>query len=230
MQRSNLVVVWAMGVVMGLTMAATAAPLTGSGSNLPLPSSGPPPYEGYAVSGDPVAGPWQGTWSTPAASPWIGTFDVEGPLPSSLANNTGLSRYSFAGLPGGVLPAGTYFFLGDVDGGSATSEQFILNAFNGSGPIATAWLDEPIGVSGTSLPSQMPAWGLSGGTYTFDGSTVTGNPSVGVWLVSNTAITDMTVNRTSGFANFNILAPLIPEPTTLTLLCIGGVAILRRRR
>jgi len=218
--------------VAAIATVATAQPLTGTGIHLPIPGSNPGAPNGIGntlVSG---GGGFTGTWTSPVLAPWVGTYIADGPIPSSNLNPAGITRYDFTPLPTGVLPSGTFFFIGDVDGGSTTTEQFIINAFDGAGAlITTPWLDMPIGVTplGTSL-TQMPEWIWDGGTgtYTFNGNTVVGNPSVGIWMPSNTDIATMILNRPSNFANFNLWAP-VPAPSTVALLGLAGFAVRRRR-
>ncbi len=219
---------------------AVAAPITGSGSNLPIPGPNPgaPPSQVRAVTT--FTGGFTGTWTSPVLPGWLGSYTANGPIPAGSTNPTGLTRYDFSGLPNGYLPSSTYFWLGDLDGGSTTGEQFILEAFDAAGSaILTPWLDNPIGVvgagtgsGGTILGSDMPGWAFNStsGVYTFIGSTVgPGNPSIGVFLPSNVNITSLNVTRPFAFANFALYAP-IPTPGTAAILGMGGMVLLRRRR
>jgi len=232
------------GVILAImiTAAASAAPLTGSGPNLGIPSPNPgePPRQGAALWDITPTG-FNGTWTAPALAPWIGDFTAVGPVPSGISNPPGSTRYDFTTLATGLLPSGTYFSFGDVDGGSTTFETFVLSASDVTGAlITTPWLDEPMAVTGVGtggggsiLPGNMPGWDWNAtlGQYTIDGSTVTGgNPSLGVWLESNTDMAFLSVERTSSFANFGLSAP-IPEPGTAAMLALvgTGAALFRRR-
>jgi len=215
-----------------LAGSAFGQALTGSGSHLaiPAPNPGAPANQPRAITTG--SGGFTGTWTPPALAPWVGTFSASGPIPGTTSNPPGVTLYDFTSLPTGALPSGTYFRFGDVDTGSATTEQFILHAFDSNGQILSPWLDVPIGVSGTGISStSMPGWSfdaLSGG-YTIDGTSVTSNPNVAVYLPNNTAITTLEVQRTSEFSSFSLHAP-VPSPATLSVLAAGPVFARRRRR
>lgn len=229
-------------LALAFTTSAKASPLLGSGTHIPIPSINPgePPRQGAALSSIIVPSSFDGTWTAPAEPDWIGTWSAQGPVPSSTANPAGTTRFDFTTLPTAVLPSGTIFFFGDVDAGAGETEQFILTATDsGGGLITTPWLDEPIGVSGSGtggggsvISDNMPGWdwNSSTGEYLIDGTTVGSNPSVAVWILSNTDIASMSVVRTSAFANFGLSAPIVPEPATASLLALGGAVALCRRR
>lgn len=221
-----------------VTAPLLATPLTGSGTHLPIPSPNPPLTAETRVISNLVPGvSFDGTWSAPALSPWHGTFSATGPLPAG-AGPTGTTNYDFSTLNAGKLPSGTYFRFGDLDGGSQTGETFRLRAFDVLGnQITSAWLDEPINVSGvgrgpgsTVTSDDMPGWSFSGGVYDFVGSTTPGfNPSAGVTLPSNVDVYTLEVFRSSDFANFSLAAP-VPEPASVLLLMLGAVSGVLRRR
>lgn len=219
---------------------ASAQPLVGSGPNLPIPAPNNPPPPQQPRTATPSGPGWTGTWTAPAATDWVGSFTAIGPIPAG-ATTTGTTRYDFTTLPTGALPASTFFRFGDVDGGSTTTEVFTLRAFDATNTlITTPWLDVPIAVTGLGtgpgssiLPGNTPGWSWNAGTgtYTIDGSTVTGgNPSITEYLESNTAMSFLMVTRGSTFANFSLAAPLIPAPATCALLAAGGITASRRRR
>jgi MYXO-CTERM domain-containing protein len=220
-----------------LASTAQAMPLTGSGANLPIASSTTPPAQARTAVAS--GSGWTGSWSAPAAAPWVGSFTATGPIPSGVGP-TGITRYDFSSLPMGALSSGTYFRFGDVDGGSTQNETFTLLAWDVSGNLVTTpWLDGPIATGGVGpgggaiLPTSTPGWSWNAGTgeYFIDGSTVSGgNPSVSSWLVSNTDIAMLSVERTSDFANFSLAAPLIPSPGAAALFGLAGLTAARRRR
>lgn len=229
-------------ITLALSLAGTAAaqPLVGAGPNLPIPAPNDPPPP-QQVRNAVTSGPgWTGTWVAPAQPDWVGSFTATGPIPAG-ATTTGTTRYDFSTLPTGQLPADTFFRFGDVDGGSTTTEVFTLLAFDSGGSlITTPWLDEPIAVTGTGtggagaiLPGNTPGWSWTAGTgtYVIDGATVTGgNPSISIFMESNTPIASMQLTRGSTFASFSLAAPLIPAPASAALLGLGGLAACRRRR
>ncbi|MEM9166619.1 MAG: hypothetical protein AAGB48_06305 [Planctomycetota bacterium] len=226
--------------ILGIAGAAASQPLVGSGPNLPIPSPNdpPPPQQPRAVTTG--SGTWTGTWTSPAAANWVGSFNAIGPVPAGVTS-TGTTRYDFSSLPTGQLPADTFFRFGDVDGGSTTTEVFTLIAFDTGGSlITTPWLDEPLAVTGsgtggggTILPGNTPGWSWTAGTgtYVIDGSTVTGgNPSISIFMESNTSIASMQLTRGSTFASFSLAAPLIPAPSAMGVLAGAGLLVSRRRR
>ena len=165
--------------------AVMAGPLSGSGTHLPIPVPNPgvPAIAAPAITFVPpdpnnYTG-FNGTWTDPAQPAWQGTFTATGPLTDNKSKGT--TSYDFTHLPTGGLPTGTYFFFGDVDSGSGTDERFLLTAYTAlGGLIDSAWLDVPSSVYGVSaiVRDAMPAWSLVGGTYTIDGSNVSGNPEI----------------------------------------------------
>ena len=214
-----------------VTVNASAAVLTGSGPNLPIPSPNPGSPNGIGNSLVPGGTGFTGSWTSPVLADWIGTYTADGPIPSSNANPAGVTRYDFTSLPTGVLPAGTFFWIGDVDLGAGNNESFTITALDAGGSlITTPWLDEPIGVT-PAFPAatHMPGWNWDGaGTYFFDGTTVTSNPSVGIFMPSNTGIATMVVDRPFNTCNFNLWAP-VPAPSALALLGAAGLVTRRRR-
>ncbi len=219
------------------TATATAQPLTGSGNHLPLVQSWPPPAVPADLAlYDPnnLTAGFSGTWGPPATAPvlapWVGTYQTVGPIPAGINNPTGTTLYrDFTGLAAGFLPTGTYTYFGDLDAGSATTEQFTLHAWDPSGSlITTPWLSVPV-YSNATDPNQLPGWSYSSGTYIFDGSTVPGNPSVAFLLETLVDIGQIEVIRSSEWASFGLWAP-IPEPGTLCLLGLGAFTLARRRR
>ncbi|MEN1704666.1 MAG: hypothetical protein AAGJ54_04015 [Planctomycetota bacterium] len=216
-----------------LSTGLASAQLVGSGPNLPL--AGAPPAN-VAFVNTPTGIGFNGTWSSPALSPWQGTFTAIGPMTSGLGP-VGTTRFDFTTLTAGELPAGTFFLFGDVDGGSSTSENFTLIAFDALGnTITTPWLSLPVGETGTGAPGpaiapgNTPGWNWDGTSYFIDGSTVIGgNPTVTVYLESLVGISTLQVNRGSDFANFTLRAP-VPTPGAVTLMAAGGILAARRRR
>lgn len=219
---------------------ASGQPLNGSGPHLPLPPTIQVPHPGVNPTLGNIVHPtsFEGTWSAPAEKGWHGTFFATGPVPNN--SNTGTTLYNFTTLAAGHLRAGTYFSIGDVDGGSTEDERFILRAFDGFGVVITSpWLDVPShawgtgrGPSGDPTLADMPGWSWDAalGEYEFDGKTVTGfNPTISIAMVSNRRIHSLEVVKTSIFNGFSLAAP-VPAPGTLGMLGVGSLVAMRRRR
>jgi len=224
-----------LALAVGTTSLASAQALTGSGSHLP---TGPGGYPDPNVVGlsytDNLNSTFTGVWTATPEPNWVGSVTRTGPNTGGSGPN-GTSTFDFSGLANGVLPATSPFFFSDLDAGSGL-EQITFQAYDASHDLITAaWLDSTLGQAGVSSPSDMPGWNWDTGTstYTFDGSTVPGNPSVGFYLQNNLDIGSLVVVRDTSFANFAIGAPVpTPEPATLALLG-GGVSALtlfRRRK
>jgi hypothetical protein len=244
--RGILTAVMALALWVGATNLAHAQ-LTGSGSHIPL---APTPVVPFPAVGAPYINTspttWTGTWnSSPVPTAWLGTFTVTGVNPAG--TSVGLQTYDFSGLTGGVLPANSWFVIGDLDSGSGT-EQITLKAYDSTHtPIALPWLNSPAldqngtGVAGGAPQlTDMPGWdwnGTTANTYTFNGNTV-GNPNVGLALGNNQNISFLEVSLadagsgTSGTV-FHLEAPTtVPEPSTMALLAggFGALFFFRRRR
>lgn len=245
--RGILTAVMALTLWVGATNLAHAQ-LTGSGSHIPLAVTPVIPFPAvgfsYVVN---TATTFTGTWnSSPVPTAWLGTFTVTGVNPAG--NSVGLQTYDFSGLTGGVLPANSWFVIGDLDNGSGT-EQITLKAYDATHTqIALPWLISPAldqqDNSSLSTPvplANMPGWDWSvttANTYTLNGNTVPGNPAVSLALGNNQDIRFLEVSLadagsgTSGNV-FHVDAPTtVPEPSTMALLAdgFGALFLFMRRR
>jgi hypothetical protein len=157
-------------------------------------------------------------------------------MPHGNAGPIGTANYNFTpsgGYAPGVLQVGTYFVFGDLDNGAGQNESFRIRAFDtASNLITTPFLERPFAASLGSTAGTMPAYNFSPGVYDFNGNSVPGNPTVTVFLKSNTAIGKLEVTRTSTFASFILAAPPnVPEPSALVLMLCGvGAAYVSRGR
>ena len=179
------------------------------------------------------SGNFTGTWPSGVDPGYGGQFTGTGPYPAK----NGTDNFDFTTLTHGSLQAGTMMTLGDLDDASGT-ETLTFQAFNASHTlINSAWLEDAFYVSGANpsdfTQGSMPEykWTSGTGTYSFDGANVLGNPTIGVWLTTNTDIAYLTVTSDTDFASFGIAAPT-PEPGSLVLLGTGvlGLGGLLRQR
>lgn len=248
--RSFVTATIALLVVGLVTGTVSAAILTGSGPNLPIPTPNPAWPPGVSPTQIDFGGTFTGTWAAPADPDWVGTYNATGPIPGAFA--VGTTRYDFTTLPLGYLPAGTFFLFGDVDGGSTNAERFDLQALDGSGnAITSEWLGAATGpnsthavrgpgtgTGGTVLPGNTPGWDwdlTNADSYHVTGATVTGgNPNVAVALVTNQPIHQLLLNKPTTHYSFSLQAPsAVPEPASLLLALAGGCPawlFYRRRR
>ena len=208
----------------------SAAPLTGSGSVMTLPtdsgslSPGLTPVITNTFSG------FQGTWSAPAAADWIGTFTTTGTYPSS--GVTGTTLWDFTTLPNG-LPSGTFVRFGDLDNG----ETFTLRAYTlANVPITSDWLEDAIFIASANPadltdPLSMPAWNAAAGVYTFTGNVGLTNHTVTITLPTNTTIGYLELSKPDTNNGFGLAAP-VPEPATYAITGLGliAAALAGRRR
>lgn len=223
----------------------SAAILTGSGGNLPIPAPNPAWPPGQSPLQVPFGPGFTGAWGPGVHPNWLGGFTAIGPIPSAF--NTGVTRYDFTSLPLGYLPAGTFLIFGDVDGGSTLAERFDLRAFDAANlPITNEWLGATTGPNtvhavtgsgtgggGSIVPGNMPGWdwnGINPNAYRIAGSTFGGNPSIAVALVTNQPIWRLQLNKPNTHYGFGLQAPLVPEPSSLALMLLAGVGVVTSQR
>ena len=186
--------------------------LTGTGTHIPLVPIGSaitpvdPTYVDRTTS-------FTGTWLADVPTSWRGTFTGLGHIPR---DNTGShsTQYDFTGLSSGILPAGTYFTITDLD----TIEYLNLKAFDSTHTvISSPWLNlkphrqngKGTGIDGQLLPTDMPGWEWNESiqTYVFNGSTIVGNPTASFVLSSREGIGFLEVTREISGFNFHVSAP-----------------------
>ncbi len=198
-----------------LTDEIVQSPLTGTGKHLPFAPEGSsitpvqPSYVHSAIS-------FTGTWSADVPAEWQGTFTGLGRIS---AGNTGdhTAEYDFSGLASGVLPAGTYFHIADLD---HPIEHLTLKAYDSQhNAISQPWINRipleqhgsgtGVGFPGLLLPTDLPGWDWneSTKTYAFDGTTIVGNPNVNFTLSTREAIVFLEVTREVTGFHLQLAAP-----------------------
>ena len=197
-----------------LTHEIVQTPLTGTGEHLPFAPTGSrivPVQPSYVQS----ASSFTGTWLADVPTAWQGSFTGLGRFP---AGNTGdhSTEFDFSGLASGVLPAGTYLHIGDLD----TIEHLTLKAYDSQHhAISRPWLNRTpleqhgsgtgVGFPGSLQPTDMPGWDWNDSTltYAFDGTTVVGNPNLCFTLSSCEPIAFLEVTREVTGFNVSVIAP-----------------------
>ena len=217
---------------------ALATPVLGPASILmpmPIPAGPLINYVSPTITLNPSPVGFSGAWGPAAAAPWvaISPFSGTGPYPDS-ATTASTSTWNFSGAG---LPAGTLFLFSDVDDGSGVSEIFTLKAVGTGSTNLTNWLNAPVTIPGFSpTVTQLPKWSEDGttGLYAIDGNLVPGNPTELFALVSNIAITQLTIAKSDHNFGFGLGAPVavVSEPGTMALfgLALAGIALGQRRK
>ncbi|MEN0109786.1 MAG: hypothetical protein AAF805_03595 [Planctomycetota bacterium] len=228
----------------GFSFTADAAPLTGAGPFMAVPSPNPPTTGALGASYTAFGLVDFGFWNPGDVHPdWVGSFEMSGPPLPALSSGT--RDYDFTTLPLGYLPAGTVFTFGDVDGGAGLPERFDLTAFDASGTvIGVEWLDEIFYAGGTGtggggaiLDNNLPGWDWNvtnpNGYQIRASANPIGNPSVTAGLKTNQPIWSLNLVKPTTHYGFGISAPLpsqVPEPTAAGLGCLALVGLAHRRR
>ncbi len=205
--------------ILGLAVAFVGqrniqSPLTGSGDHLPLAPIG---RVLAAVNYKYVENKtgFTGTWSANAMPAWQGTFTATGLRPAGFYYTPEVCSHDFSGIASGVLPAGTYFTIHDLN----QNDRLTLTAYDSAHTvISSPWLNRhPAcqwgigsggGYPGLLVLANMPGWdwNASTGTYTFDGNTVT-HAAITIALSSCVPIGFLAVTRDTNASSFGLLAP-----------------------
>ena len=146
---------------------------------------------------------------------WQGTFTATGLRPAGFYYTPEVCSHDFSGIASGVLPAGTYFTIHDLN----QNDRLTLTAYDSAHTvISSPWLNRhPAcqwgigsggGYPGLLVLANMPGWdwNASTGTYTFDGNTVT-HAAITIALSSCVPIGFLAVTRDTNASSFGLLAP-----------------------
>jgi hypothetical protein len=221
-------------------LSTSAAHLTYPGSLVSFPSVAvgltsfsETPYTSFSLA-------WDG--SAPLA--WQGTVNGTGPYTAG-PRPAGTTLFNFSALNAGFLPTGTFVGISDLDAGSGSAEHFTIRAFDtNNNLITTPWLNDTAYVyspsttdgGGAPVATDMPGYNWNGTTanaYTFDGSTVSGNPNINALLTSAMDIRSIEITRDNNSNSFGFAAPLeaVPEPSmALFAGSFGALFFFRRHR
>jgi hypothetical protein len=217
--------------------------------NITLNNASSPPYVGTYLNGGGAVASGGYSWGTYAnGSPGDGSISITRPFTAGASTSSSLfnQTFSFDLASDGVGPsqgllsaavgnafsfsyngAGSDNFLLSVDGGAATTTPVNFSALN-AGIVVSLTVSGALNSSAEAYTFAVspfaggsPLYSTSG---TFDSSSF--NTSSFNYLDSNTT-------GNGYFNNLNITAEPVPEPTTLALVGLGGLAMLgfaRRRQ
>jgi serine/threonine protein kinase len=221
-QRNRTKIVFACVLLFGILAVAAQnmfqhsipSPLTGSGNHLPLAPMGRVLEAVNYIYLEDKTG-FSGTWSADAMPAWQGTFTATGLRPAGFYYTPEVCRHDFSGLASGVLPAGTYFTIFQLN----QNDNLTLTAYDSSHMlIVSPWLNRnPVcqwgngtGAGFPGLPelANMPGWDWkeSTGTYTFDGNTII-DSALTIALSSCEPIGFLEVTRGTNRVSFGLAAP-----------------------
>ena len=204
-----LAVVTVLALAIGSAPAATTYvmdPVPGTGSFDVLPNGG---FETGALLPE---------WLI-SFTPW-GSFSVT-------SEQAFAGSYSAVTVPNQNFGIGGYMTISQLNIPISSGQTYVFSAFfNTEAASATAHLavdmDGPIGVG--ALPQ-------TGWHFAYDTWTASGNElDVRAFLDGTVLSTDRGYVDQIALTPIGEFSPPIPEPATLGLLCLGGIALLRRRK
>ena len=158
---------------------------------------------------------FNGITSTITTNAGIGRFEIVGDDPTQPGYN-GLAKQEVVGTPAIGVDVSTYNYLQIAFTGASTGADIDVRVVAQNGAPQAPWL----------APTGIFVWDLT----TANGGTPLGNlTTVELYMRSLTG-TPLGTYADMDFIYFSDSATPIPEPATMFLMALGGIAALRRKR
>lgn len=199
-------------LIMGLTLGFVAAGLLSTrAAAVEIVANGDfemnPPDTGWSIVGIPLFGDWSGLFSTATTNTvWFGGY--------SNADDEIFQNVDLGALPGtATLSFDLAIYSDDWDGFD------FLDVYLGGNLLDSIDLGDP-GYTGTpTLSSKMP--------YSYDVSAMVG---LGVQELRFVGTTDSSFDCSAFLDNVSIDVSAVPEPSSIAVLALGALTLIRRRR
>ncbi|MFV0415836.1 MAG: PEP-CTERM sorting domain-containing protein, partial [Chthoniobacterales bacterium] len=157
-------------------------------------------------------------------------FNIASTTPA--ATNTVKLTYDFTGLGDGYLPAGSYLFFQDVDIVGVEDYTFVGTLASVPPGGNLSWLSK-VGDYGSGTAATFVTTNATiAGEYELNSAGST-DEMLNIFKTTQNLtglVVDTGHSSSSGGSNFGIALEVIPEPSSLLLLALGGVGLAVRRK